>query len=51
MKRIIFFLSILFPLTVAAQWPMPQAPAGEKNYVYKDTVTYSADGHKMVTQM
>ena len=51
MKRIIILLSILLPLAAAAQRPMSQIPSGEKNYVYKDTVTFSADGHKMVTQM
>ena len=51
MKRIIILLSILLPLAAIAQRPMFQIPEGEKNYIYKDTVTFSADGHKMVTQM
>ena len=51
MKRIIILLSILFPLATMAQGRMFEEPSGEKDYIYKDTVTFSADGHRMVTQM
>ena len=51
MKRILFLLSILLSSAAMAQGPMSPSDSAEKNYVYKDTVTFSSDGHKMVTQM
>ena len=51
MKRILFLLSILLSSAAMAQGPMSPSDSAEKNYIYKDTVTFSSDGHKMVTQM
>lgn len=51
MKRLIFLLLVLLALPAAAQrFPAGDVPE-QKNYVYVDTVTYSADGHRMVTQV
>lgn len=51
MKYLIILLLTLLPSAVMAQGPLAASNPSEKNYVYKDTVTFSADGHKMVTQM
>lgn len=51
MKYLFILLFALLPSAVIAQDPIFADTSGEKNYIYKDTVTFSADGHKMVTQM
>ena len=51
MKYLIILLLSLLSSAAMAQDPASPEASNEKNYVYKDTVTFSADGHKMVTQM